>query len=98
MGHTNSRAFQDGGICSLPATKSEIGSEAGRLMSEVGGRTDVEVNEAACLFMCRFSDAGMTRLSTHCGDRRLKSAKARNRGKWGHRWCRGRYGDLAAGR
>jgi hypothetical protein len=33
--------------------------------------------------LCRFSDAGMTRLSTHCGDRRPKSAKARNRGKWG---------------
>jgi hypothetical protein len=39
--------------------------------------------------LCRFSDAGMTRLSTHRGDRRPKSAKARNRGKWGHRWCRG---------
>jgi len=34
-------------------------------------------------FMCRFSDAGMTRLSTRCGGRRPKSAKARNRGKWG---------------
>ncbi len=33
--------------------------------------------------LCRFSDAGMTRLSTHCGGRRPKSAKARNRGKWG---------------
>ena len=65
-------------------------------MSEVGGRTDVEVNEAACLFMCRFSDAGMTRLSTHCGDRRPKSAKARNRGKWGTGGAAGAYGDLAA--
>ena len=36
-----------------------------------------------CPPLCRFSDAGMTRLSTHCGDRRPKSAKARNRGKWG---------------
>ncbi len=35
------------------------------------------------LLMCRFSDAGMTRLSTRCGGRRPKSAKARNRGKWG---------------
>jgi hypothetical protein len=48
-----------------------------------------QVIEEACLlqrmslFLCRFSDAGMTRLSTHCGDRRPKSAKARNRGKWG---------------
>jgi hypothetical protein len=33
--------------------------------------------------MCRFSDAGMTRLSTCCGGRRPKSAKARSRGKWG---------------
>ena len=31
----------------------------------------------------RFSDAGMTMLSTRCGGRRPKSAKARNRGKWG---------------
>src|SRR5216684_281938 len=33
--------------------------------------------------LCRFSDAGMTMLSTRCGGRRPKSAKARNRGKWG---------------
>jgi hypothetical protein len=33
--------------------------------------------------VCRFSDAGMTMLSTRCGGRRPKSAKARNRGKWG---------------
>ena len=33
--------------------------------------------------LCRFSDAGMTRLSTRCGGRRPKSAKARNCGKWG---------------
>jgi hypothetical protein len=30
--------------------------------------------------LCRFSDAGMTRLSTRCGDRRPKSANARSRG------------------
>ncbi len=35
------------------------------------------------VLLCRFSDAGMTRLSTRCGGRRPKSAKARNRGKWG---------------
>jgi len=46
--------------------------------------------------LCSFSDAGMTRLSTRCGARRPKSAKARNRGKWGADGCRGRYGDLAA--
>ena len=33
--------------------------------------------------MCRFLDAGMTNPSTRCGGRRPKSAKARNRGKWG---------------
>jgi hypothetical protein len=30
--------------------------------------------------LCRFSDAGIARLSMRSGDRRLKSAKARNRG------------------
>jgi hypothetical protein len=33
------------------------------------------------LFMCRFSDAGMTKLSTRTCGRRLKSAKAGNRGR-----------------
>jgi hypothetical protein len=46
--------------------------------------------------LCRFSDAGMTRLSTRCGGRRPKSAKARNRGKWGTGGAAGAYGDLAA--
>jgi hypothetical protein len=31
--------------------------------------------------MCRFSDAGMQRLSARSDGRRLKSAKARNRGR-----------------
>src|SRR5712671_1692150 len=44
--------------------------------------------------LCRFSDAGMTRLSTRCGSRRPKSAKARNCGKWAPAVLRG-YGDLA---
>ena len=35
---------------------------------------------AACLLLCRFSDAGMRRLSTRCGGRRPKSANARSRG------------------
>jgi hypothetical protein len=35
------------------------------------------------LLLCRFSDAGMRRLSTRCGGRRPKSANARSRGKWG---------------
>ena len=46
--------------------------------------------------LCRFSDAGSDEPLTHSGGRRLKSAKARNRGKWGHRRCRGLYGDLTA--
>jgi hypothetical protein len=33
--------------------------------------------------LCRFSDADMTSLSACYGGRRRKSAKARNRGKWG---------------
>jgi hypothetical protein len=33
--------------------------------------------------LCRFSDAGSDDPSTRSGGRRLKSAKARNRGKWG---------------
>jgi hypothetical protein len=43
----------------------------------------------------RFSAAGGDDLTTRCGDRRLKSAKARNRGG---EWYDGRsadYGDLA---
>jgi hypothetical protein len=44
---------------------------------------DRQAMEIEILPMCRFSDAGMTMLSTRCGGRRPKSAKARNRGKWG---------------
>src|SRR6266446_7100868 len=46
--------------------------------------------------LCRFSDAGMTKLSPRTGGRRPKSAKARNRGKWGTGGAAGAYGDLAA--
>ena len=35
------------------------------------------------LLLCRFSDAGRDGPSTRSGGRRLKSAKARNRGRWG---------------
>jgi hypothetical protein len=42
--------------------------------------------------LCRFSDAGMRRLSTRCG-RRPKSANARIRGKYGTRQCSECYGD-----
>jgi hypothetical protein len=38
---------------------------------------------ARCRQLCRFSDAGSDEASTWSGGRRLKSAKARNRGKWG---------------
>ena len=38
---------------------------------------------AILLSLCRFSDAGVDEASTCSGGRRLKSAKARNRGKWG---------------
>ena len=33
--------------------------------------------------LCRFSDAGMTMLSTRCGGRHPRAAKAPNREKWG---------------
>src|SRR5258707_12247437 len=49
------------------------------------------------LVLCRFSDAGMTRLSTRCGGRRPKSAKARSRGKYGTRQCSECYGDRMLG-
>jgi hypothetical protein len=39
--------------------------------------------------LCRFSDAGSDEPSTRSDGRRLKSAKARNRGEVGHRRCRG---------
>jgi len=42
-----------------------------------------------------FSDAGMTMASTRCGRRRPRSAKARNRGRWGTGGAAG-YGDSAA--
>src|SRR5260221_6017104 len=54
-----------------------------------------------CRLVCRFSDAGMTRLSTSCVGRRPKSAKARSRGKWGTGGAAGavqpRVRDLSVG-
>jgi hypothetical protein len=43
----------------------------------------VEPKRWESLLMCRFSDAGSDESSTRSGGRRLKSAEARNRGKWG---------------
>src|SRR5882672_11654936 len=63
---------------------------APRSTDETGGSV------ATLSLLCRFSDAGMRRLSTRCGGRRPKSAKARNRGKWGSGGAAGAYGDLAA--
>ena len=51
-----------------------------------------------CLLMCRFSDAGNDDLTARSGDRRPKSAKARNRGGRAPRRGRGLYGDLGTGR
>ena len=39
-------------------------------------------------------ERALTMPTTRSGGRRPKSAKARNRGGWGTRRCRGRYGDL----
>jgi hypothetical protein len=44
--------------------------------------------------MCRFSDAGIARLSTRSGGRRLKSAMAGNRGGWGTDSAAGAMGIL----
>jgi hypothetical protein len=41
--------------------------------------------------VCRFSDAGMPRLSTRAESRRPKSAKAGNRGRW---FCGGAAGSM----
>ena len=43
--------------------------------------------------MCRFSDAGIARLSTRSDGRRLKSAKAGNRGGWGAGGAAGSMGN-----
>ena len=42
--------------------------------------------------LCRFSAAGNDSLTTRYGDRRLKSAKARSRGKLGTGWQRALWG------
>ena len=44
------------------------------------------------LLLCRFSAAGNDSLTTRYGDRRLKSAKARSRGKLGTDWQRALWG------
>jgi len=54
-----------------------------RAMSVLRDRTGRFSQAEFIRLLCRFSDAGMTRLSTLCGGRRPKGAKARNRGKWG---------------
>jgi hypothetical protein len=60
-----------------------------RELVHLGGNVGLELQQALLLFrtdirrLCRFSDAGSDDPSTRSGGRRLKSAKARNRGKWG---------------
>src|SRR6202047_3551701 len=51
-----------------------------------------------CRLLCRFSDAGMTKLSPGTGGRRPKSAKARNRGRWGTDGAVGAMGILPRAR
>ena len=63
-------------------------------MSESGqGRPD-SFASTLVVQLCRFSDAGNDEAGHTLGDRRRKSAKARNRGGVRHRRCRGLYGDL----
>jgi len=57
-----------------------------RVRDELGNRLHSETVfyvEIVRRLMCRFSDAGIDEASTCSGGRRLKSAKARNRGRWG---------------
>jgi hypothetical protein len=50
-----------------------------------------------CRLLCRFLGRRHDDASMCCCGRRPRSAKARNRGKWGTDGAGGRYGDLAAG-
>ncbi len=66
----------------------EVGAVCGKAARTVlcGGRSVMSVPTASLAndrFCAGFSDAGMTMPSTHPGGRRPRSAKARNRGKWG---------------
>ncbi len=65
-----------------------------------GDRIDVLFAAAASgPLLCRFSDAGNDDLATRSGDRRPKSAKARNRGRYAPWPCRRlSYGDLSGER
>jgi hypothetical protein len=56
------------------------------------GKTGSGVSGPSGQLLCRFSDAGMRRLSTRCGGRRPKSANARSRGKLGTGWQRVLWG------
>ena len=77
----------------------KISQRNSKLQSISGEPTDdmaIAVQHRSPSEMCRFSDAGNDEARHTLGDRRLKSAEARNRGEVGHRRCRGLYGDLAA--
>src|SRR5258706_10415139 len=67
---------------SVPSRESRTSTLKGLFLLE-GPAAALCIRTADFRFLCRFSDAGMTRLSTRCGGRRPKSAKARSRGKWG---------------
>ena len=71
----------------------EVGAVCGKAArTDLGGGREVTRVPTAknslhciCRLLCRFSDAGNDDLATRSGDRRPKSAKARNRGRYGHR-------------
>ena len=83
-----------------PAAPSPVSTPFGakvlRQRSEGGRLCRIRPVSPNCPELCRFSDAGDDEADHRLEDRRLKSAEARNRGKWGHRRCRGLCGDLAA--
>jgi hypothetical protein len=68
------------------------GSVRGALSNERPYRVRYFLLRCMSRLLCRFSAAGNDDLTTRSGDRRLKSAKARNRvGRW-------RAGSAAGGR
>src|SRR6266481_6246941 len=88
-----------GGAARLPPIPISGTKQTWRLqcaMSALGGEAENICSQREFRLLCRFWDAGMTGLSTRCGGRRSKSAKARNRGKWGTGGAAGAYGNLAA--
>ena len=70
----------------LPLNSPDFGTSRWQLTIELYTSFPVLRKGTRCPLMCRFSAAGNDSLATRYGDRRLKSAKARSRGKLGTGW------------